>query len=522
MRLNQLLELISYESVQGSHDLIITDICYHSGRVKRGSLFVCIKGQYTDGHDYIMDAVNAGAFAVVVDENCMVNVRWECFIYTEHGKVRVHELVRNYGMAVIGVHDTRLALARISAAFYDYPAKKLKMIGITGTKGKTTTSFLIAGILKEAGYKTGMIGTIWVDNGKDIKKAGHTTPESSDLQKELAQMVKNGCVCCVMEVSSQGIKMQRVAGIFFDIGIFLNIEPDHIGPGEHASFAEYLYCKSRLLRQCASGIVNLDDRNTEKILFGHTCKTETFSVQKENHMEVLGQKADIVAEKITFSMKEGRLYSHFFTDGNEEFLLQMPGIFNVSNALAAILVVRHFKIAQNVIKDALQRQTVPGRCENAKISDEFVFLIDYAHNEMSLRNLLQTLREFKPGRLIVIFGCGGNRSKLRRGRMGETAGMLADFTILTSDNPRWEDPELILDDIENGMKGTEGAYIRIADRRLAVAYAFDHAREGDIIVLAGKGHEDYQEICGVRYPMEDKELIKKAAERDRQRERHSN
>ena len=321
MRLNQLLEHISYESVQGSHDLIITDICYHSGRVKRGSLFVCIKGQYTDGHDYIMDAVNAGAFAVVVDENCMVNVRWECFIYTEHGKVRVHELVRNYGMAVIGVHDTRLALARISAAFYDYPAKKLKMIGITGTKGKTTTSFLIAGILKEAGYKTGMIGTIWVDNGKDIKKAGHTTPESSDLQKELAQMVKNGCVCCVMEVSSQGIKMQRVAGIFFDIGVFLNIEPDHIGPGEHASFAEYLYCKSRLLRQCASGIVNLDDRNTEKILFGHTCKTETFSVQKENRMEVLGQKADIVAEKITFSMKEGRLYSHFFTDGNEEFRL---------------------------------------------------------------------------------------------------------------------------------------------------------------------------------------------------------
>ena len=210
MRLDQLLKHFSYESVQGSHDLIITDICYHSGKVKRGSLFVCIKGQYTDGHDYIMDAVKAGAFAVVVDESCMVNVRWECFIYTEHGKVRVHELVRNYGMAVIGVKDTRQALAQISAAFYDYPAKKLKIIGITGTKGKTTTAFLTAGILKEAGYKTGMVGTIWTYNGKDVKKAGHTTPESSDLQRELAQMVSNGCVCCVMEVSSQGIKMQRV------------------------------------------------------------------------------------------------------------------------------------------------------------------------------------------------------------------------------------------------------------------------------------------------------------------------
>ena len=238
MRLDQLLKHFSYESVQGSHDLIITDICYHSGKVKRGSLFVCIKGQYTDGHDYIMDAVKAGAFAVVVDESCMVNVRWECFIYTEHGKVRVHELVRNYGMAVIGVKDTRQALAQISAAFYDYPAKKLKIIGITGTKGKTTTAFLTAGILKEAGYKTGMIGTIWTYNGKDVKKAGHTTPESSDLQRELAQMVSNGCVCCVMEISSQGIKMQRVEGIFFDIGVFLNIEPDHIGPNEHASFEE--------------------------------------------------------------------------------------------------------------------------------------------------------------------------------------------------------------------------------------------------------------------------------------------
>ena len=297
-----------------------------------------------------------------------------------------------------------------------------------------------------------------------------------------------------------------------DYGIFTNISPDHIGPGEHASFAEYLYCKSRLLRQCQAGIVNRDDRNTEKILFGHTCDIETFSVLGENGVDAPGQKADIVAERITFSMKEGRLYSHFFTDGKEEFLLQMPGIFNVSNALAAILVARHFKIAQDVVKDALQRQTVPGRCENVRISDKFVFLVDYAHNEMSLRNLLGTLRGFDPGRLVVIFGCGGNRSKLRRGRMGETAGRLADFTILTSDNPRWEDPELILDDIESGIKGTSGAYIRIADRRAAVAYAFDHAREGDIIVLAGKGHEDYQEIGGVRYPMEDKELVKKAAE----------
>lgn len=200
--------------------------------------------------------------------------------------------------------------------------------------------------------------------------------------------------------------------------MFLNIEPDHIGPGEHASFAEYLYCKSRLLRQCQAGIVNRDDRNTEKILFGHTCDIETFSVLGENGVDAPGQKADIVAERITFSMKEGRLYSHFFTDGKEEFLLQMPGIFNVSNALAAILVARHFKIAQDVVKDALQRQTVPGRCENVRISDKFVFLVDYAHNEMSLRNLLGTLRGFDPGRLVVIFGCGGEPLKIKERQDG--------------------------------------------------------------------------------------------------------
>ena len=299
-------------------------------------------------------------------------------------------------------------------------------------------------------------------------------------------------------------------GIFFDIGVFLNIEPDHIGPGEHASFAEYLYCKSRLLRQCQAGIVNRDDRNTEKILFGHTCDIETFSVLGENGVDAPGQKADIVAERITFSMKEGRLYSHFFTDGKEEFLLQMPGIFNVSNALAAILVARHFKIAQDVVKDALQRQTVPGRCENVRISDKFVFLVDYAHNEMSLKNLLEMLRGFKPRRLIVLFGCGGNRSKLRRSKMGETAGHLADLTILTSDNPRWEDPEEILDDIEDGIRGTGGQYVRIADRREAVRYAMAQAMENDMLVLAGKGHEAYQEIRGVRYPLSEYELVEDA------------
>ena len=491
-KLTELLDKLEYEQVCGKKEREITAVVYDSRKVIPGCLFICINGANFDGHDFAAQVAAQGAGVLVVQKDI--------------------ELPADADVTVIKVADTRYAMAFISAAWFGHPAEKLKVIGITGTKGKTTTTYLVKSILENAGYKVGLVGTIEVIIGDEHIHANNTTPESYLVQKYFAQMVEAGCQICVMEVSSQGLMMHRTAGFVFEIGIFTNIEPDHIGPGEHASFAEYLYCKSRLLRQCQAGIVNRDDRNTEKILFGHTCDIETFSVLGENGVDAPGQKADIVAERITFSMKEGRLYSHFFTDGKEEFLLQMPGIFNVSNALAAILVARHFKIAQDVVKDALQRQTVPGRCENVRISDKFVFLVDYAHNEMSLRNLLGTLRGFDPGRLVVIFGCGGNRSKLRRGRMGETAGRLADFTILTSDNPRWEDPELILDDIESGIKGTSGAYIRIADRRAAVAYAFDHAREGDIIVLAGKGHEDYQEIGGVRYPMEDKELVKKAAE----------
>ena len=493
MKLRKICEEIEYTLLQGSLETEVRDIIYDSRKIAPETMFVCMVGAVTDGHKYIPDAIDKGASVIVLER--------------EEEAAQIPE-----NITVLKVASARLALALMSAALFDHPARKLVTIGLTGTKGKTTTTYMIKKVLEMAGKKVGLIGTIGAMIGEEHLPSKNTTPESYELHRMFAAMVEAGCEYVVMEVSSQGLKLDRTAGILFDYGIFTNLSPDHIGPGEHASFAEYLYCKSRLLRQCQAGIVNRDDRNTEKILFGHTCDIETFSVLGENGVDAPGQKADIVAERITFSMKEGRLYSHFFTDGKEEFLLQMPGIFNVSNALAAILVARHFKIAQDVVKDALQRQTVPGRCENVRISDKFVFLVDYAHNEMSLRNLLGTLRGFDPGRLVVIFGCGGNRSKLRRGRMGETAGRLADFTILTSDNPRWEDPELILDDIESGIKGTSGAYIRIADRRAAVAYAFDHAREGDIIVLAGKGHEDYQEIGGVRYPMEDKELVKKAAE----------
>lgn len=527
MQLNSLLEQISYESVLGSHELMITDLAYHSGNVKEGSLFLCIRGLRADGHDYILQAVRGGAAAVVVEASCLVYAGQEVFLYTDQQKIELSRLIHN-GVTVVAVKNTRTALYELSAAFFGNPSKKLTMIGITGTKGKTTTAFLTAGILREAGYRMGVIGTIWIDTGKEIITADHTTPESCDIQRYLAQMVENGCDGCVMEVSSQGIKMQRTAGIFFDIGVFLNIEPDHIGAGEHASFSEYLYCKGRLMRQCRVGIVNRDDPNVEKILIGHTCAVETFSAKG---ISSLSHSMDVTAGQTSFYMIQGKLYSCFqIRRGNGGCLgsrrklsgtlaiqMQLPGMFNVDNALAAAAVASHFHVSDRQLERALRTAVVPGRCENTGISQEYVCLIDYAHNEMSLRNLLLTLRSFAPRRLVVLFGCGGNRSPFRRSRMGETAGHLADFSILTTDNPRWEDPERILDDIEDGIRGTGGAYVRIADRRAAVEYAVAQAQPGDILVLAGKGHEGYQEICGVKYPMSEQELAASAVRKQKEK-----
>lgn len=519
MQLSRLLEEITYESVRGNADCEIRAVCYHSGQVKEGALFVCLRGERSDGHEYLGEALANGAAAVMVEAGSLVEAAGEEILYTEQKKWYLSDVTGNYGAAVVAVRDTRAALARAAAAFYGYPARKLKMIGITGTKGKTTATFLTAGILREAGYKTGVIGTIWTDCGREIYASEHTTPEAPDLQRCLAEMVENGCVCCVMEVSSQGIKMRRVDGIRFDIGVFLNIEPDHIGKGEHVSFSEYLHCKSRLMQCSEVGIVNFDDVNTPRILQGHTCRVEGFS--RRGPGEALSEAAVRSAHE-AFYMIQGKLYSCFQIvreaaggGGRREFTVQMqlPGSFNIYNALAAVSVAFHFGVREGQIERALRQQMVPGRCENVSGDAEYVILIDYAHNEMSLYNLLTTLREFGPERLIVLFGCGGNRSGLRRGRMGETAGRLADFTILTSDNPRWEDPERILDDIEAGIRETGGAYVRIADRREAVRYAVAQARKGDILVLAGKGHEAYQEIGGKKYPMSDHELVMDAAAR---------
>ena len=411
-------------------------------------------------------------------------------------------------VTVLQVKDSRYAMACIAAAWFDYPAKKLKTIGITGTKGKTTTTYLVKSILENAGHKTGLIGTIETIIGDIRIPSANTTPESYLVQEYFAKMAEAGCDSVVMEVSSQGLMLHRTAGFVFDIGIFTNIEPDHIGPNEHKDFADYLHCKSLLFKQCKVGIFNGDDPHVEEVLEGHTCEVETFG---------FSQNADLRAENTRLVTGKGTLGIAYDLKGLLDFPVEidLPGKFSVYNSLTAIAVCRHFGVSKEDIQKALKAAKVKGRIEMVKVSEDFTLMIDYAHNAMSLESLLVTLKEYKPNRLVCLFGCGGNRSKLRRYEMGEVSGKLADLTIITSDNPRDEEPQEIINDIKVGIGKTEGQYVEIIDRKEAIAYAIHHGQPGDIVVLAGKGHEDYQEIKGKKYPMDERVLIQEILEEDK-------
>ena len=478
MVLSSLLERLEYTCLQGNVQQEITTIVYDSRKAEEGSLFICIRGAVADGHKFVPDVVKKGAKALVVEEPVEVP-----------GDV-----------TVILVKDSRYAMAFISAAYYGYPAEQLKTIGITGTKGKTTTTYMVKSILENAGYKVGLIGTIEAIIGDKVIPAANTTPESMVIQQYFREMADAGCDCVVMEVSSQGLMLHRTQGFVFDYGIFTNIEPDHIGPNEHRDFEHYLSCKALLLQQCRVGIVNRDDEHFEKIVKDHTCRLETYGFSRE---------ADLRAEDAKLVGGKGYLGISYHVKGLMDFPVEIdiPGKFSIYNSLTAIAICRHFKVSEENIIKALKVAKVKGRIEMVRVSDEFTLMIDYAHNAMALESLLTTLREYNPHRLVCLFGCGGNRSKLRRYEMGEVSGRLADLTIITSDNPRNEEPQAIIDDIKVGMAKTDGKYVEIIDRKEAIAYAIHHGEPGDIVILAGQGHEDYQEIKGKKYPMDERILI---------------
>ncbi len=483
MRLTQLLERLEYEVSQGSDEISVTELINDSRRVTEGSVFVCISGAVSDGHAYAGEVAKKGAAALVVEKD-----------------VEVPENV-----TVIRVADTRYALALMSAAYFGYPAEKLKVIGITGTKGKTTTTYMVKSILEGVGHKVGLIGTIEALIGEKSVPANNTTPESYTIHQYFAEMVDAGCDSVVMEVSSQGLMLHRTAGILFEIGIFTNLGEDHIGPNEHKDFDDYKRCKGILFTQCRLGIANMDDPWYEDVFRNATCKVETLG---------FSEKANLRATDIEHITKPGYLGVRYHVSGLMDFDVEIdiPGDFSVYNSLTAIAVCRHFDVPKENIKKALKVAKVRGRIEMVKVSDEFTMMIDYAHNAMSLESLLHTLRDYRPERIVTIFGCGGNRSKTRRYEMGEVSGRMSDFTIITSDNPRFEEPQDIIDDIIIGIRKTDGEYTAICDRKEAIRYAIEHGRPGDVIVLAGKGHETYQEIKGVKYDMDDRILIRDVLE----------
>lgn len=508
MKLRKLLENIEYKIIarrveanlesriasvsETSLESEVENLTSDSRKVTKNTTFVCIVGAVSDGHKYIQEVIEKGATAVVVQAG-----------------IDLKQVVPNFeipgSVAMIEVKDTRYALAMMSAAYFDYPAKKMFTIGITGTKGKTTTTYMIKNVLDACGIKTGLIGTIETIIGDERKPACNTTPESYEIHESYSKMVEAGCKAVVMEVSSQGLMLHRTAGIMFDIGVFTNLEPDHIGPNEHESFEQYLECKAMLFKQCKTAIVNADDEHTDEILKGTLCKVEKYGIS---------EKADIRAIHIELLHEPGKIGTQYTTTGlvNMDIKLLVPGKFSVYNSLCAIAVTSHFHVDEQILKKALYEVKVKGRIEIIPVSDKFTLMIDYAHNAMALESILKTLKEYNPHRLVCLFGCGGNRSKLRRYEMGEVSGKLADLTIITSDNPRFEEPEAIISDIKEGIAKTSGKHIDIVDRKEAIRYVIENGQPGDIIVLAGKGHEDYQEIKGVKHPMDERVLIAEVLE----------
>ena len=479
-KISVLCQDFSYECLQGDMNAKVEALVYDSRKVTKNSMFFCMVGAKFDGHEFCREVVEKGATALVVSK-------------------KVEGIPSD--ITVILVEDTRKALALASAAWFDYPSRELTMVGITGTKGKTTVTCLIKAILEKAGHKVGLIGTIETVIGDTHIPMANTTPEPYILQMYLRQMADEGCDVAVMEVSSQGLMQARVEGIHFAIAAFTNIEKDHISPTEHKDFDDYFYWKKQLFYRADIGIFNADDERV-------------FALTKEElplTIKTFGLKDDVdyQAVEIEKDFTDGKMGMRFLVPslGKDMVRINTPGKFSVHNALLAMAVCDAMEVPFKAMKDALDTAVVKGRMEPVFLDGGFSLFIDYAHNAMALESLLKTVKEYATGRVICIFGCGGNRSRDRRFEMGEVSGKYADLTIITTDNPRFEEPKDIMKDIETGILKTDGKYVMVEDRKEAVRYAVENAKDKDMIILAGKGHEDYQEIRGVKYHMDERELV---------------
>ena len=472
MRFEKILDNIGYKLINGNLTTEIKDVVYDSRKANKDTVFVALIGVNADGHNFIKSAYEQGCRNIIVCK-----------------KIEVLE-----DMNIVEVMNTRQALGFIAANFFEHPEEKLFKIGLTGTKGKTTSSYMIKSVFEKAGYKIGVIGTMGVVFADKYYETKNTTPESYDVYKYFREMVDEGCTHVVMEVSSLALKHGRVNGIVFDYAIFTNLTPDHIGEQEHKDFNEYKYCKSLLFEQCKKAIINADDEHYSNM------------VANKKHTIFVGMNdiAQIKLENITYINRKGQVGTSFiindYKKGNKfEVFLDMPGKFNVYNALNVIALALEEKIDNAKIIETFKEFKVLGRLEPVNVSNDFSVLIDYAHNGISMQSIIETMKSYPHKRIISLFGCGGERSKTRRVEMGEISGNLADFSIITEDNSRSEPFDNIVKDILEGTSKTNGKYVIIEDRAKAINYCLDNAKKGDIILLLGKGHETYMEKNGERF-----------------------
>lgn len=458
MNLSKVLQGIDYRVLQGSIDVEVKGLQYNSKKVNQGDLFFCIRGFSTDGHQYAEAAQKAGAKVIIAEK----------------------EVDAEVGVTVVLVEDSRKALALCAANYYGNPADKLKLIGITGTNGKTTSTYMIKAILEEAGYKVGLIGTISNYIGNEKLPAERTTPESLELQQLFAEMVAKKVDYCVMEVSSHSLELHRVHGLTFKYGIFSNLTQDHLD--FHKTFENYYKAKLKLFMNSENSVINTDDPYGDKIYEDAKNNKITYSIDKDS---------DYRAKAINLHSR-GAEYNLCYKGTEEEINIFIPGKYNIYNSLCAATVCLEEGIALDAVKRGLEKVQVPGRCElvGKEYNLDFDIIVDYAHSPDGLINILNTAREFTKNRLISVFGCGGNRDKTKRPIMGEIGSRLSDIAIITSDNPRDEEPMDIITDILQGI--SKDNYIVVENRKEAISKAIEIAEPGDVIVVAGKGHEDYQ------------------------------
>lgn len=473
MKLTELLTDIIYDTALS--DVEITDVTCDSRKVKPGSLFVCIAGENFDGHDLAGESLAKGAVAVVCERDLGLKEQ-------------------------ILTGNTRKAYGTICCNYFGNPARRLKLIGVTGTNGKTTVTTLIKNILSSCGIKTGLIGTIQNEIGDTVLPTDKTTPDAYDLQKLFLRMADEGCEYVVMEVSSHALDQYRIGNIHYDVAVFTNLTQDHLD--YHKTMENYFNAKKRLFEIADVGVINVDDIYGRQLSLIAKCHVVTCSL--------VNDKADFFATNITCSPSG---VSFHFECNNilSKINFAMPGMYSVQNALAAAAVCREVGISLERIAETLNHtKGVKGRSEIIDTGRDFSVICDYAHTPDGLKNILPSIKKFTKGRLITLFGCGGNRDAGKRPIMGEVAAEYSDFLIVTSDNPRLEDPLAIIDDILPGVKKHQTEYVVVPNRKEAIFYAVQHAQPGDVVVLAGKGHEDYQVLGNEKIHFDEREIVQEA------------